>query len=290
MRRVWLVLVLAMAVGVLPNVAWAAQAAERGPARPLVRQLSVVLSPDEGPRLPVYGLWLQSDLGPDTVALELAITDQLGRQTIASLPDTTTPDYQDLRLAPGPLQIEIVAIDHEGRRSEPSSYSVQAEVREPYRCGLGPALLIVFVPTLFVVAALVLLLVRAWLRGRSTSESAESIPVVVAHHVARRVRQRTTSGGVAGLVACASALLFGHSLVAALIVVVTFLSLGSLLAARRVLRELDRDGARAVLQGTLLIVRSTQGQAHLATTRRVIERARRDAVPASIARRASARE
>lgn len=291
MRHAWLALVVFVIVtAVLPRTTWAAEAHQTGrraPARPLVTHVRVELVPgaSSSQRGEVSSLSFQSIVSPDTAALEITIEDRLGTQTLTTTPRDTHLFYPDLRLTTGQLEIDIVAIDHEGERSEPNTWHfVQAQVQRPYRCGLGPMIFLFMMPVLFVGAVLGLLFIRALLRALHGKSSAAAISWLLAEQIARRALGRAAGICLAGVVAFATSWLFGQLLLGTLIAAVAFISLSSVIAARRVLRVLEQDQASAELRGTLLVVRSPNRQAHLATTSRVIDKARTQAVPMSIAR------
>lgn len=149
--------------------------AQGGPARPATTNLQVTVNPDSAERKPVQWLWFSSVVSPDTAALEITIVDKLGSQVITTTPDATYLSSPDLRLVPGPIDVAIVAIDRDGRRSEPDRWQhVEAEQRRG--CGGAGALYMFAILPLGFVALFGLLvaitLIRALVRRAAARREA----------------------------------------------------------------------------------------------------------------------
>lgn len=255
------------------------------PQAPLVDHVHIEVESQPTERMPVVWLrFMPQQVSSETAFFELAITDELGRQTITTQRDVTQLYRPELRVMQRRVRVEVRAIDAAGTRSVPTIVHVDVQGYRPYRCGLGP--MISFVARAFAALMLVLLVfvVVCARRWREQQGESEAVSPLVADHIARAVLRRAASATVATVAGVVSALALDHRLVAVLIAFVAFVPLGTLLGARRVARELERERARAELRGTLLIVRSPDGQARVPASRSVIASARRHAVPPSIVR------
>jgi hypothetical protein len=240
-------------------------------------------------RMPVAELRMVA-YATDAALLQIAVEDLFGRQTVTTTPDRLHLCRPGIRLAPGRAKVTVYAIDLAGNRSD--GFARVIDVADPttkypeghVHCATGSMALILFGPVLLAGLLLGILLVLSLQHWRTKQEPGEAISLLVADHIARAVARRAASGSVAALVAFASAILFGHGLLVLLVGLIACVPTSSLLASRRVLRELDRERARAELRDAVLIVRSERGQARLAASHRLIDQARRNAVPTSVAR------
>jgi hypothetical protein len=262
----------------------AGSVAHASPRAPTVTSFHVTIEKESGLRARVHELWFESEVSPETALLEIMIEDQLGSQTISTTPDKTHLYLPDLRLMAGQLKIDIVAIDEAGRRSEPNVWHfVRTTEYVRFRCGLGlMAPLILFVPIL-IVGLLIGVVIVAAIRSSKANQPGDAVSPLVADYIAHAVRRRASSGSVATIVGIVAALALDHTLLAALLGFLICVPLSALQASRLVLRELGRERARAELRGTLLIVRSPNGQARVSASRRLIKQARRRGVPTSTA-------
>jgi hypothetical protein len=113
------------------------------PHAPRVERLRIQVEPSRGERAPVVSLtFVPRDVGPEATAFELAISDDLGRQALAIPHDTTFLYRPELQLMKQRVRVEVRAIDAYGARSQPTT--VDVDVDQQYRCGLGPMLELVF--------------------------------------------------------------------------------------------------------------------------------------------------
>jgi hypothetical protein len=261
------------------------------PVYPVVLGLQIELEYQPLRRMPVSVLRFHANASSDTALLQIVVEDLVGRQTVTTTPQHTNICLPGIRLAPGPVQVSIFAIDLAGNRSTASVDHiavVDPTATDPaghVRCATGSMVLIIFGPVLLAGLLLGILLVLSLRHWRMQNDPGEAVSLLVADHIARGVASRAASGSIAALAAFASAIVFGHGLLVLLVGLIACVPTSSLVASRRVLRELDREHARAELRETVLIVRSADGQARLATSHRLIDRARRSAVPTSVARR-----
>ena len=259
------------------------------PAPPLVRvEINLEYQPLE--RMPVAQLLIRGQIGEGTALVQIVVEDRLSRQTVTTTPDHLNLCKPGLRLAPGMVSISVYALDLAGNRSE--AYPQSVHVLDPtsidpqghVRAGIGSMSLILFGPVLLAAILLAILLVLSLRHWRHQNGEGEAITPLVADHIARAVARRAASGSVAALAAFTSAWIFGHGLLVLLVGLIACVPLSSLVASRRVMRELDADRARAELRESVLIVRSPMGQARLATSTRLIDEARKNAVPKTVAR------
>ena len=272
-----------LAVLIITGVILFAATASAQPQPPAVDHLRIKVEPQPTERMPVMSLAFEPrDVSADITSFELAITDELGTQTIVISSGTTYLRRPDLRVMHQRVRVEVRAIDSHGTRSLPTV--VELDVDQQYRCGLGPMIMFVmrvFAAFMFVAIALVIMGMR---RSRRQAGSIEGVSLLVADSIVRAVLRRSGSAAVAAAGGFLGALTLDHGVLAALLAVVAFVPLGNVIAARRVARQLARERASAELRGTLLIVRSPAGQAHLAASPRVVASARTAALPASIVR------
>jgi hypothetical protein len=236
-------------------------------------------------RMAISELRFHANVSADTALLQIVLDDRVTRQTLTTTPQATNICFPGLRLAPGKVKVSIFAIDLAGNRSEADSRMIDVvdpTTKDPeghVRCGIGSMGIIIFGPVLLAGLLLGLLLVLSLRHWRTQKEPGELVAPLVADHIARAAARRAASGSVAAVVAFGSSWLFGHGLLLLLVGLIACVPLTALLASRRVLRELGRERARAELRATVLIVRSADGQARLATSHRLIDQARRNAVP-----------
>ncbi|HEY5944918.1 MAG TPA: hypothetical protein VIV40_05475 [Kofleriaceae bacterium] len=262
------------------------------PAAPQIARVGIELEYQPLERMPVAVLRFAATVSADTVLLQITVGDRFGQQTFTTTPDRTNICFPGLRLAPGSVTFNIDAIDIAGNRSsrdgvlfslidvaDPTTKNPQGHVSDI--AGMG---LILFGPVLLAALLLGILLVVSLRHWRGQHGEGEAISPLVADHIARKVLRRASGGSVASVAAFTSALLLGNGLLAVLVALISCIPLSTMVAARRVMRELDNERARAELRETVLIVRSPCGQARLATSTRLIDQARRNAVPTSIAR------
>jgi hypothetical protein len=126
-------------------------------------------------------------------------------------------------------------------------------------------------------------LIALYRRRTPTKGPGDAVSPLVAEQLARAVLRRASSWSVAYGVLVIGLVATGHSFPLLVLLTIWLVPLSSVLGARRVLRELTAERARAELRGTVLIVRSPSGQARVAASPRQIERARAHAVPQSTA-------
>lgn len=270
------------------------------PSAPAIYHLQIELEYQPLERMPVARLRFVPAVELDTALLQIAIEDQSGTQTITTTPDgmSALPGVVDicrpgLRLTPGRVRVRVYALDLAGNRSlnddigpylvdvvDPTAKNPQGHVG----ADLGNVSLILFGPVLLAAILLALLLVTSLRHWRTQRGDGEPVSVLVADHIARAVFRRASSGSVAAIAGFASALWLHNSLLAVVVALIACVPLSTFVASRRVLRELGRERARAELRETVLIVYGPNGQARLATSPRVIDKARAHALPTSVAR------
>jgi len=260
------------------------------PAMPIVLGMEILLEYQPLERMPVAVLRFDANPSADTALLQIVVEDRIGQYTVTTAPHRTNICFPGIRLAPGTVSVSVFALDLAGNRSggvrepvqvaDPTSQDPEGHVR----CGMGSMGLILFGPVLLAGLLLGILIVLSLRHWRTQQGEGEAVSLLVADHIARAVAGRAASGSIAALAAFVSAWIFGQGLLVLLVGLIACVPLSTLLASRRVLRELDADRARAELRETVLIVRSAKGQARLATSTRLIDRARNHAVPTSIAR------
>jgi hypothetical protein len=260
------------------------------PATPIVMGVEILLEYQPLERMPISVLRFHANTSADTALLQIVVEDRIGRYTVTTTPQRTNICLPGIRLAPGSVDVSVFALDLAGNRSEGFGHHVHvADPTSPdpaghVRCGIGSMGVILFGPVLLAGLLLGILLVLSLRHWRNQHGEGEAVSLLVADHIARAIARRAASGSVAALAAFISAWIFGHGLLVLLVGLIACVPLSTLLASRRVVRELEADRARAELRDTVLIVRSAQGQARLATSTRLIDEARRNAVPTSVAR------
>jgi len=263
------------------------------PGLPTVDEVQLELEYQPLERMPVARLRVASHVTDDTALLQITVTDQSGTQTITTTPDQTDICRPGFRLTPGRVRVRVFALDLAGNRSaSDDGQPFIVEVADPTAkdpqghvgADLGNVSLILFGPVLLAAILLGILLVISLRHWRMQRGEGEPVSQLVADHIARAVFRRASSGSVAAAAGVASALVLHNSLLVVVVALIACVPLSAFIASRRVLRELGRERARAELRETVLIVYSPNGQARLATSPRVIDKARTHAVPTSIAR------
>ncbi|HEX5062767.1 MAG TPA: hypothetical protein VFV99_25515 [Kofleriaceae bacterium] len=263
------------------------------PDLPTVDEVQIELEYQPLERMPVARLRLASHVTADTALLQIAVTDRSGTQTVTTTPDHTDICRPGLRLTPGRVRVRVFALDLAGNRSasddgqpfvvdvaDPTAKDPQGHVG----ADLGNVSLILFGPVLLAAILLGILLVISLRHWRVQRGEGEPVSQLVADHIARAVFRRASSGSVAAAAGVVSAFVLHNSLLVIVVALIACVPLSAFIASRRVLRELGRDRARAELRETVLVVYSPNGQARLATSPRVIDKARAHAVPTSVAR------
>lgn len=244
--------------------------------------------------MPVASLFAGLVADEHTEYVEIAVyagahdTTPIAGRVITTPLRTSICDPDNMRLAPGPHLVKVWPRDRVGNRgavaqrvvtvADPTEKNPQGHVKS----GSGMAL-ILFGPVLLAALLLGILLVISLRHWRTQHEVGEAVSPLVADHIGKAVLRRATSASVAAAVGFVTSLFLSNPLLSLLIAMIASVPLSSMIAARRVIRELGNDRARAELRETVLIVRSPDGQARLATSHRVIERARANAVPAGYA-------
>ena len=261
------------------------------PAQPAVSGLEMTLEYQPLERMSVDVLQFRAHVSDDTALLQIVVEDRSGvRQTVSTTPHHTNICFPGFRLAPGRATVSVFAIDLAGNRSDAWTHAmdvVDPTSKNPeghYRCGLGSMTLFLFGPVLLAGILLGILLVLSLRHWRGQHGEGDAVTLLVADHIARAVLRRSSSASVAAAVGFVSAWFLDNPILMLIVGLIACVPLSSFLAAKRVLRELDQDRARAELRDTVLIVRSAAGQARLATSSRLIDEARRSAVPTSVAR------
>lgn len=145
--------------------------------------------------------------------------------------------------------------------------------------------MLIFVAPILLLGLLigVAVVIALWRRRTPGKGPGEAVPPLVADHLARAVLRSASSWCAAYAVAVIGVLAMGEIVLALALATFSLIPLSSVIAARRVLRELGAEQARAELRGTVLIVRSERGQARVAGSSRQIGRSRAHAVPTSTA-------
>lgn len=242
--------------------------------------------------MPVASLFAGVKVDEHTEYVEIAVyagaddTTPIAGRVITTPFRTSVCDPDNMRLAPGPHLVKVWPRDHVGNRGggaervvtvvDPTERNPQGHVKS----GSGMAL-ILFGPVLLAALLLGILLVISLRHWRTQHEPGEAVSLLVADHIGKAVLRRATSASVASAVGFGTSLFLSNPLLSLMIAMIASVPLSSMIAARRVIGELGKQRARAELRDTVLIVRSPDSQARLATSHRVIDRARANAVPVS---------
>ena len=143
---------------------------------------------------------------------------------------------------------------------------------------------VVFGSILLLVATLAIVLTALLRHTRQRGEPGDCVSLLFAERVARTSRRRATHACIAWLAAIAGAYALDQPMLVAPMIVFASIPLWTLITAIHVLHLLDQPDAHAEVRDTSVIVGSSLGAARLATSRRVIAEARRNAVPVAALR------
>lgn len=144
--------------------------------------------------------------------------------------------------------------------------------------------IVVFGSILLLVATLGIVLAATLRHTRQRGEPSDCVSLLVAERIARTSRSRASRACIAWLAAIGGAYALGQPMLVAPMIVFGSIPLWTLITAIHVLNLLDQPDAHAEVRDTSILVGSARGGARLATSRRVIAEARRNAVPVAALR------
>ena len=297
MGRLWLALVL---LGTLFAPAFAYQPhvpepTAPPPAAPRVTSASLEVGAQRTSTglYDVERLHLEATFAPSVIRVRISIGSLDAKSTIE-----TTPDHLDLVRPPvpsplGAVRIYVVGVDADQRTSPSAAFDVVAQRYHPIRCGSPFALLFLAIPLVYVLIVIGALLAMRAREARRTSARLAAEPSGIALPAAedhiRAVALRALLAivlvtailvvSITAALASTDDLLFIPIFGGPLLAVIALTAILRVVNAGRAIALLHRPGAAASTRFDQLEVSAGGRQVTLRSSPRLVERARRRALP-----------